>query len=296
MKNAKTLNTQHPAPNSPFSILNSQFHSPPPINALITDLDDTLLTRDHRMTERTTQTLRRVQARGVKVILASGRMAASMRPFVEAVGTMCPYIVNNGALIIDPKTNDALLRNEVKRSLAKEVLLWLESERLYCQIYCGDDWFYAEQSEYADSYGLSSGVSGTLVGRLSDYINEGTPKILGIGEPDRVFELMNAGNRIFAGRLSLTTSNPRLLEITAPTATKGNAVRMLADLLHLSPETTLCAGDSLNDLSMLLWSTRPVAVANAREEVKRIAWRVAGDGREDGIAKLLDEIIPEEET
>ncbi|MDR2888298.1 MAG: HAD family hydrolase, partial [Lachnospiraceae bacterium] len=53
--------------------------------------------------------------------------------------------------------------------------------------------------------------------------------------------------------------------IFSPTATKGNAVRTLAAMLGLTPETTLCAGDSLNDLTMLSWSARPVAVANARE-------------------------------
>ena len=294
MSNAKTLNTQHPVPNSPFSIFHSQFSAPlsPPINALITDLDDTLLTRDHQMTERTKQALIRVQQRGVKVILASGRMAASMRPFVDGIGSKCPYIVNNGALIVDPVTNDIIFRNEVDSFTAKEVLLWLESEGLYCQIYGGDNWFYAEKSEYADAYSQSSGVPGTIAGRLSDFIHQATPKLLGIGEPERILEMMEAGNRIFTGRLSFTTSKPYFLEITAPTATKGNAVLALAKSHHLSPETTLCAGDSMNDLSMLLWSARPVAVANARDEVKEIAWRVAGDGREDGIAELLDELIP----
>jgi len=77
-----------------------------------------------------------------------------------------------------------------------------------------------------------------------------------------------------------------------PDATKGSAVRKLAAMLNLAPETTLCAGDSLNDLSMLAWSKLPVSVANARAEVKAVAWRVAGDGRRDGVAELLDELIP----
>lgn len=244
------------------------------------------------MTERTAQALRRVQKQGVKVILASGRSAASMRPFIERIESKCPYIASNGALVVDPATNSVLVNNEVELSLAKEVLWWLESERVYCQIYGWDSWFYAEKDVLADEYGMSSGVPGTMVGKLSDYIHEGTPKVLGIGEPERVFALMEEGNRRFAGKLSFTTSKPFFLEITSRTATKGNAVRALAEMLSLSPDTTLCAGDSLNDISMLSWSTRPIAVENARDEVKEIAWRVAGDGREDGIAALLDELIP----
>lgn len=247
------------------------------------------------MTERTRRTLRRVLRQGMIVVLASGRSAASMRPFVEGIETPYPYIAYNGAQIVDSESGDVLVNNEVERALAEEVLLWLEERRFYCQIYHGDNWFYAEKNEIADVYGSSTGILGTMVGRLSSYIHSGTPKVLGIGEPERVRELIEEGNELFAGRLSLTTSKPTFLEITSPLATKGQAVQALSKLLGLTPETTLCAGDSLNDLSMLLWSKRPVAVANARDEVKQIAWRVAGDGREDGIAELLDELMPLEE-
>lgn len=83
------------------------------------------------------------------------------------------------------------------------------------------------------------------------------------------------------------------MEVTSLEATKGNAVKKLAAMLGLTPETTICAGDSLNDLSMLSWSQLPVSVSNARDAVKAVAWRVAGNGQQDGIAELLDELIPE---
>lgn len=217
-----------------------------------------------------------------------------MRPIVQKAGTRCPYIACNGAQIVDSVTGDVLVSNEVGVELAREALLWLEAKGVYCQVYNGDDWFYAAPSELADSYGRSSGVKGTLVGKLSAYIDFQTPKLLGIDEPSRIPELIAEGNDLFAGRLSLTTSKPYFLEITSPKATKGNAVQTLSEMLGFTRDTTLCAGDSLNDLSMLRWSTRPVTVSNAREEVKRMAWRIAGDGREDGIAALLDELIPTE--
>ena len=265
----------------------------PIIEAFISDLDDTLLTEQHKMTMRTEQTLKRLLAQGVKVILASGRSAASMRPTVKQVGTPFPYISYNGAQIVDAATGKVLVANEIPLELAREVLAWFEDKGVYAQYYSGDDWYYAVRNELSDEYGRSSGVIGTEAGTLSKHISGSTPKVLAMEEPKRVQELIVEARGVFGDTLSITTSKPFFIEITSPKANKGNAVRELAGMIGLSPETTICAGDSLNDMSMLEWSGLPVSVSNAREEVKRVAWKIAGDGHQDGIAILLDELIPE---
>lgn len=264
------------------------------IQAVVSDLDDTLLTVDHRLSDRTLQTLRRIQLQGVKVILASGRSAASMRPIVGQAGVLYPYIAYNGAQIVDPKTHEVLASSEIPRELAREALKWFEARGIYTQYYQGDDWFYAEPSQIADEYGKSSGIPGTLAGeKLSTHITEQTAKLLAIADEGLVQQLLPQARAAFGDRLSVTTSKPHFIEITSPGATKGNAIGKLADMIGLAPETTICAGDSLNDLSMLAWSRMPVTVENAREEVKRVAWRIAGNGHQDGLAILLDALIPE---
>lgn len=265
-----------------------------PIRAFISDLDDTLLTEDHGMSDRTAETLRRVLRQGVKVVLASGRSAASIRPFVRKVGTPYPYIAYNGAQIVDAKTHEVLHASEVPEALAREVLRWLEDKGVYAQFYGGDDWFYAEENPFAESYARSTGVAGTRIGTLSAHLSGPTAKVLAVDDPARIQALIAEGRERFGDALMITTSKPYFMEVTSPGATKGKAVAKLAGMIGLAPETTLCAGDSLNDMSMLTWSARPIAVLNARAEVKAVAWRVAGDGRHDGIAALLDELIPEE--
>lgn len=265
----------------------------PTIHAVISDLDDTLLNADHQLTCRTAQTMQRLLRQGIKVILASGRSAASMRPTVRTIGTPYPYIAYNGAQIVDSGTGEVLAANEIPLELAREVLQWLEARQVYAQFYGGDDWYFAKRSDLSDSYAVSTGVKGTEVGTLSEYITASTPKVLGMDTPERVQALIAESREAFGNRLSITTSKPYFIEITSPKATKGNAVQTLAGMIGLSPETTICAGDSLNDLSMLEWSKLPVTVSNAREEIKAMAWRVAGDGHADGLAILLDEMIPE---
>lgn len=264
------------------------------IKAFISDLDDTLLTEKHVLTDRTAATLQRLLRQNVKVVLASGRSAASMRATVRKVGTPWPYIAYNGAQIVDSKTDEVLHANEVPLALAKDIMRWFEARGIYVQYYAGDDWFYAHPNQIAEDYGYSSGVTGTEAGMaLSDHIRADTPKVLAVEDPARVPILIEEARKAFGDKLSITTSKPYFIEVTSPLATKGNAVRTLAGMIGLAPETTLCAGDSLNDVSMLEWCTRPLTVANARPEIQAMAWRVAGDGHKDGIAILLDELIPE---
>lgn len=267
----------------------------PVIDAFISDLDDTLLNGEHQMNLRTEQTLRRLIARGIKVVLASGRSAASMRPTVQQIDTPYPYIAYNGAQIVDPKTHEVIAANEIPLETAKRVLKWFEDKGIYVQYYAGDDWYYESSCDIADEYSHSSGVVGKEAGmKLSRHIAADTPKVLGVCEPAMAQQLIAEGKKDFGGALSFTTSKPYFVEVTSPTANKGNAVRKLAEMIGLSPETTIVAGDSLNDMSMLEWSKLPVSVSNGRDEVKEIAWKVAGDGHQDGIAILLDELLGEE--
>lgn len=265
----------------------------PVIHAIVSDLDDTLLTEDHRLTPRTERTLRRLIDRGVKVILASGRSAASVRQVVRQIGTPDPYIGYNGAQILDSQTHEVLHAEEIPLALAREVLKWFEARSVYMQYYQGDDWYCAHHNDISRSYGEGTGIEGTEAGGpLSAHIQADTPKLLGVDRPERAKALIQEAQAHFGKALSITTSKPHFVEITSPRATKGNAVAVLAQRIGLSPETTICAGDSLNDVSMLAWSRLPVSVENAREEVKAMAWRIAGNGQQDGLAILLDELIP----
>ena len=71
---------------------------------LVLDLDDTLLTDDHRISDRNREMLIQAQERGVKVVLASGRPTPAMIPFADELELerFGSYIISfNGAVITD---------------------------------------------------------------------------------------------------------------------------------------------------------------------------------------------------
>ncbi|MCR5626603.1 MAG: HAD hydrolase family protein, partial [Lachnospiraceae bacterium] len=83
-----------------------------------------------------------------------------------------------------------------------------------------------------------------------------------------------------------------LLEIGPNEATKGKAVKKMAELLGVPFENCYAAGDEANDLSMIEETPHGIAMANAIESLKGIAEFVTdADCNHDGVAEIIYRII-----
>jgi Cof subfamily protein (haloacid dehalogenase superfamily) len=81
-----------------------------------------------------------------------------------------------------------------------------------------------------------------------------------------------------------------------PTADdKGAGLRWLCGHLGIESTVVIAVGDELNDLSMLEWAGRGVAVANADERILDIADHVIGSHVEDGVAIFLEQLTAAED-
>ena len=81
------------------------------------------------------------------------------------------------------------------------------------------------------------------------------------------------------------------VEINHPKARKDVALLAMARRLGISEDSVLYFGDSLNDLPVFHRLPYVVAMANARPEVKALAWRTAPHVREDGVARFLRDLL-----
>lgn len=270
----------------------------PRFQAFITDMDGTILPAAKPLSERTKATLRRVSRQGVSVVLCSGRSALSLSRYAREIGlAQGEMICFNGARVVDLGTGEVLARNEIDPAVGREMLAWLAARNCYAHYFAGDQWFCREECDISRQYARQTGVEPRYTHRpLEACMTEPAPKLLGIGEPGEIARLREEGEKAFAGRLNVMTSSPRLLEITSVEASKGAAVEQLCRARGWTKDDVLCAGDGLNDLSMMQWAKYGMTVANANPAVKALAWREGPACDEDGIAALLDELIPPEEN
>ncbi len=265
------------------------------IRAITFDLDDTLLRDDLTISDYTVRVMHRAAAEGIRILPASGRARDSMKPFVELLSCSAAYISSNGAEVWTP-AHTLLRAFSFPEETALAIADFARDHGCYAQTYSGSHFYYNIENQYAFNYARASMLTGFLTPDLKGFIHaHPSCKVLMMDEPERVAEMLAEARIRFAGQASVTCSKPFFLEFNPPEATKGNALAFCAERLGFRLEDVLAFGDSLNDLSMLEAAGCGVAVANAREDVKRRLGRVCGSNMADGPARYTAALLWGEE-
>lgn len=260
------------------------------VRAIAFDLDDTLLRDDRSISPYTLSVLHRAAEKGIHIVPASGRTGNSMRQYVEQIGCASCYVCCNGAEVRTP-AHELMMQQLLPVPLAKEIAAWAESKGIYAQTYDDVRFYFNRHGEYAEGYKVSSSLEGEYVGNLEAYITRPTTKILMMDQPEQVARLLQEARSIWGSATSLTCSKPYFLEVNPSGATKGNALKWIADHYGFTLDGFIAFGDSLNDLSMLTAAGTGVAMANARQDVKEQVSVTCLSNEEDGVARYIEEHI-----
>ena len=106
-------------------------------------------------------------------------------------------------------------------------------------------------------------------------------------------ELLARARELFSdlAELSHSSNADTLLEIGAAGVSKASGLAMLCARQGIDRADVLAFGDMPNDLAMLEWAGRSVAVANAHAEVIEIADEVTASNDEAGVAQVLERLL-----
>src|ERR1041384_3548365 len=80
--------------------MNSPATKMSPIAFVVSDIDGTLITSNHEVTEATKQVAKKLRDRGIALSLASSRPPRSIVPLAEELELLGPFAAFNGALIV----------------------------------------------------------------------------------------------------------------------------------------------------------------------------------------------------
>lgn len=81
------------------------------------------------------------------------------------------------------------------------------------------------------------------------------------------------------------------LDIAAAGVTKASALEQVRRRLNIDPRHTVAVGDGRNDIEMLSWAARGVAMGQSPQEVIAAASEVTGTVYEDGAAAVLQSLV-----
>jgi Cof subfamily protein (haloacid dehalogenase superfamily) len=263
------------------------------------DLDGTLLNSDWEISPRTERAIRAASARGVYVILATGRMYASTLRYALRLDLRLPVITYNGALVKDVATGEVIYQRMLPKEYAREVLALVKELSYPVNLYFnhGEDRLYVDRvSAAVRRYSRQSSVPFFEVPDLMALLDRDPIKLVVIKEEEALDALIEESRRRWGEAIYVTKSEPTYLEFLHPEATKGRGLAAVARYFGVPREEIMAIGDSFNDLEMFKYAGFSVAMGNAREVVRRAADYVAPPCQEDGVAQVLERFVLDQEA
>ena len=222
------------------------------------------------------------------VIVVTGRMFRSARPFVLQAGIEDPIICYQGALVADPTTGEFLRHVPIPRERALEAIDEVTGAGFHVNAYVDDELYVAAETPEAHAYADLNRIGMHVVGDLRAWLHDDPTKLVAVGDPDALDALEAKLKPRFAGRLFVSKSLPHFLEFAHPDVSKGSGLQFVAGRLGFTPAETVACGDGENDRELLDWAGFRVAVANAHRDILARADLVVPSVDEEGVATLLE--------
>jgi Cof subfamily protein (haloacid dehalogenase superfamily) len=266
-----------------------------PIRLLALDLDDTLLRSDLSISYRTRNVIKKAEASGLTVVLASGRAPAAMEQFARLLGMSRRrgyLICNNGAVIHESQTWNMIYEVRIPGETALKAYDLANAEGFAVQIYEDDIMYVSRANEFTSYDQKLTGLRQVVVENFRAMVQSGCYKLLIPGDPMLLSPLESIIRTYLGDEITLFTSKPYFLEILPPKTDKGTALAKVAELLGIPQEQVLAIGDSMNDEAMIRWAGTGVAMANGDERIKNIASLITEKTNDDdGVAEVIEKFI-----
>lgn len=256
------------------------------------DVDGTLVDHDGHMSPGVREAAQAVVAAGHEVMIATGRSLNATLPIIEQIGIGTGYAVccNGGVTLrLDPALSDGYevihkvtfdpapalraLRSKLptaKYALEDEDGNFLSTERF-------QDASFGVEAIGVDFQTL---LESTAV-RLVVFSTENTPE-----------EFSETIREIGLAGVTYSVGWTAWLDIAAAGVTKASALEILRGRLEIEQHLTVAIGDGRNDIEMLNWAGRGVAMGQAPAEVIAVANEVTASVYDDGAAHVLRSLLP----
>ena len=261
------------------------------------DVDGTLLDTRGQMPQANIDAIHDAVAAGLHVALVTGRSYPFARPIADPLPASLTLIVSNGAVergmdgatfakrLLDRHVARAVL--DVTRPFRDAAALVFDRDADRQVIFETMDWEHPARKAY---WSRNQSLIAQAV-PLEDALVEDPIQVMfngGVDTMRALVEALRGDARDFAVALTeYVRRDFSLIDVTAPAATKGQALAWRAAQLGLTRDEVMAVGDNFNDLEMLEFAGLPVVMDNSVPGLKERGWAVTGDNDHAGLADAI---------
>lgn len=259
------------------------------------DMDGTLLNPEGQITPRTHAAIAAARAKGVTVVLTSGRPLEGMSRYLRELGLTGPddYVIcYNGALVQRVADQRILRSNLLTGSDASAIA------RLANEFGVNVHGFSVEQglisprvSHYTEHESQLNDMPIHLVDFATLPADAQIMKVMMIDEEPLLSRAIAQLPAELYERYTVVRSAPFFLEIMNKLSNKGTGVAALAEHLGITASQVIAVGDAGNDRHMIEYAGLGVAMGNATDEIKGLAQHITTRNDDEGVAKVIEQFI-----
>lgn len=240
--------------------------------AVITDLDRTLLRTDKTLSAYTSEVLRKLKEKDIKIIAATARPVRSVKEYNDVVGFDALVCLNGAYTECGREVTQHCIPHEEAKKLLEKVCAtgeYVISAEISGVLYANAVFPQWESVFYTDFPVLPEGSIHKLIFSYGD-------------------EALDIIKKALPTTLYCTVANKQLIQIMHISATKQNGIANVLGMLNISPSDAVYFGDDNDDLGAIKSCGLGVAVENAIPAVKAASDAVTASNDQDGVAVFLE--------
>lgn len=255
------------------------------VKIVFTDLDSTLTKEKGKVDIINKRIFEKLDSIGIPVVLNTGRSLSYTIPICKQYNASKYLIASNGAEVYNYLTKKVIYRSVI----SKENLKFLD-----------------QLIEKYDLFFVANGIERRYTNKMdeigfiySNYLSNLQEDLAQVVIESYDLEKMKLFRKDLMENKELKIGNKtkhivpeKLLyyDIVNCDVSKGNALKILCDYLSIDSKKSMAIGDSINDIEMLECAGYKVAVANACDELKKIADVVTLSNKQNGVYTILSEL------
>jgi hydroxymethylpyrimidine pyrophosphatase-like HAD family hydrolase len=247
------------------------------------DIDGTLVDPDNNFSPAVEAAVHAVLDAGAHVVLSTGRGLTATRPLAERLALPKPYLVcSNGAVTVRLHPEPELL--DIVRFDPGPVLQLL-LERMPDVLVAVEELGVGYRVNKPFPPGELTGQ--LVVEPLEKLVADPATRVI-LREPSNEAErFLDVIDRVGLHGVSYYIGYTAWLDIAPDGVSKATALEKITRRLDVDRADVLAIGDGANDVEMLAWAGRGVAMGNASPAVQEVADAVTKSRADDGVAVEL---------
>lgn len=265
------------------------------------DLDGTVFNDRKQITDKTINTIHKAIEKGVTVIPATGRPSNGLPKDFTSIPGVRYALTANGSSIIDLLEDKVLISNLIHVSNALEIMDELLSFDAHIDMFINGTGYspntikdsimdYMHTEPMVDYFLKTRQFYDIDIKTFILQMNQPIEKIQlifkDISKKEKALETLR--NHLDFNVTSALINN---IEITSPSANKGDGLLDLGKHLGIQPEQIMACGDSSNDYDMIASAGLGIAMGNATKDIKEIADFITLTNEEDGVAYAIEKFV-----